>query len=80
MMLKDRCTVTLAGEIACSDDYVAVLSDEDGTTTLYCSTDALTLGYAYALIADEFIKSLRECTEEEQAEILALLPEGFRHG
>lgn len=71
--LPDICTVRLEDELVQSDDFVAILAKEDGDTTIYYNTDALTLGIAFKLVLREFITCLRKCSEEEQELILDTL-------
>ena len=60
------CTVEMDGKVTKSDDFVAILSKEDGSASITYNTDALTLGMALKLVAVEYTRCLSECSEEER--------------
>ena len=72
---KFSCTVEMDGKTTTSDDFVAILSKENGDASIFYSTDALTLGMAMKMVARAFVECMNECTEEERAEILDVLGE-----
>ena len=71
--LPDNCIVRMDGALYDSDDFVAILSKKDGDTSIFYSTDALTLGIAFKLVAKEFVKCVEQCSPSEQQEIEAIL-------
>ena len=71
--LPDTCTVRMDGALYESDDFVAILSEKDGDTSIFYNTDALTLGIAFKLVAKEFVKCVEQCSPSEQQEIEAIL-------
>jgi hypothetical protein len=71
--LPDTCIVRMDGDLCESDDFVAILSKEDGDIAIFYNTDALTLGLAFKLVAKEFVKCAEQCTPSEQQEIEAIL-------
>jgi len=71
--LPDNCIVRMDGALYESDDFVAILSKKDGDTSIFYSTDALTLGIAFKLVAKEFVKCVEQCSPSEQQEIEAIL-------
>ena len=70
---KILCTVQIDGETHTSDDFVAVLSKENGDASIMYNTDALTLGMSLKMIARAFVQCMHECSEEERNEIAAIL-------
>lgn len=75
--LPDNCTVRMDGELHESRDFVAILSRENGDSTIFYNTDAMTLGIAVKMIAKEFVTQLNECSHAEQKEIRDILGDGF---
>ena len=75
--LPDNCTVRMDGELHESRDFVAILSRENGDSTIFYNTDAMTLGIAVKMIAKEFVTQLNECSPAEQMEIRDILGDGF---
>lgn len=75
--LPDNCTVRMDGQLYESKDFVAVLGRENGDTSIFYFTDALTLGMALKLISREFVMCINECTEEDRKEIEEILGEAF---
>ena len=71
------CTVEMDGIVTKSSDFVAVLSKENGNTSIIYNTDALTIGMALRLVALEFTRCLSECSEEERETIKAVLGEAY---
>lgn len=67
------CTVEMDGKVTKSSDFVAVLSKENGDTSIVYNTDALTLGMALRMVALAFTQCLNKCTDEEKAEIEEIL-------
>ena len=75
--LPDTCTVRMDGQVHSSDDFVAILSKENGDASIFYNTDALTLGMAMKMIAKQFVECVNECTPQEQQEIEAILGDAF---
>lgn len=75
--LTAACTVTMDGANHTSDDFVAVLSKENGDASIFYNTDALTLGMAMKMIAKAFVECLDQCTESERTEITEILGSAF---
>ena len=71
------CTVEMDGKVAKSSDFVAILSKENGDASITYNTDALTLGMALRLVAVEFTRCIRQCSEEEQKEIRSILDASY---
>lgn len=71
--METSCEVRMNGEGTKSDDFVAVLSMENGDAAIYVNTDALTLGMATKMVTRAFVESLTQCTEEERTEIADVL-------
>lgn len=74
---KIMCTVIMDGNTTQSDDFVAILSKENGDAAIFYNTDALTLGMAVKMVARAFVECMHNCTEEERAEITDILGEAF---
>lgn len=71
------CVVVMDGKEQASDDFVAVLSREDGNASILYNTDALTLGMAMKMIARAFVDSMKQLTEEEREMVNSALGEDF---
>lgn len=76
-MNKDICTVQMDEEVKQSEDFVAILSHENGDASLYYCTDALTLGMAMKMVAKAFITEMNELSEEERSQIEEILGDAF---
>lgn len=74
---KIFCTVEMDGKTTTSDDFVAILSRENGDASIFYNTDALTLGMAVKMVARAFVECMDECTEQERAEITEVLGAAF---
>lgn len=74
---KIFCTVEMDGKTTASDDFVAILSKENGDASIFYNTDALTLGMAMKMVARAFVECMDECTEQERAEITDVLGAAF---
>ena len=74
---KTMCTVEMDGTTIKSEDFVAVLTKEDGTPTITYNTDALTLGMAFRLLAVSYVECLNKCTPEEREQIKTILEESY---
>ena len=72
---KIMCTVEMDGKVTQSDDFVAILSKENGDAAIFYNTDALTLGMAMKIYTVT-ITAVNEC-EEERAEITDVLGSAF---
>lgn len=71
------CTVQMDGKTTTSDDFVAILSKENGDASIFYNTDALTLGMAMKMIARAFVECMNDCTEQERHEITGVLGAAF---
>lgn len=74
---KISCTVEMDGKSTTSDDFVAILSKENGDASIFYNTDALTLGMAMKMVARAFVECMNKCTEQERSEITDVLGEAF---
>lgn len=74
---KISCTVEMDSKSTTSDDFVAILSKENGDASIFYNTDALTLGMAMKMVARAFVECMNECTEQERAEITDVLGAAF---
>lgn len=74
---KIMCTVEMDGKVTKSDDFVAILSKENGDAAIFYNTDALTLGMAMKMVARAFVECMDQCTEEERTEITDVLGSAF---
>lgn len=72
-----KCTVEMDGVAHESDDFVTVMSKENGDAAIFYNTDALTLGMAMKMVARAFVETMNGCTEEERAEITEVLGSAF---
>lgn len=71
--MKDLCSVNLNGEAEVSEEFVAILVDQNEEVSAYFCANALTLGLAATLVQEAFAASLDECTLEERREIMSIL-------
>lgn len=71
------CTVVMDGEEHTSDDFVAILSRENGDASIFYNTDALTLGMAMKMVAKSFVEAMAQLNEEERANIQEILGEAY---
>lgn len=74
---KISCTVEMDGKVTTSDDFVAILSKENGDASIFYNTDALTLGMAMKMVARAFVECMNECSEQERTEITEVLGAAF---
>lgn len=72
-MNEPKCTVVMDEECRESTDFVAVLAKEDGGSTLFYNTDAMTLGIACKMLTHEFMKEMAKLPEEDQEDIFRIL-------
>ena len=72
-----NCTVVMDGKEQSSNDFIAILSKDNGDASIYYNTDALTLGMGLKILAKEFVRCMNSCTPEEQEQISAVLGESF---
>jgi len=77
IMNKDICTVQMDGEVKESQDFVAILSKDNGDASLFYCTDALTLGMAMKMVAKAFITEMNELSDEERSQIEEILGDAF---
>lgn len=74
MPTKDTlCNVIMDGKSYTSDEFVVVMTKEDGDVSIVCHADALTIGKAASLTMNAFVSCLQDCTEEERAEVADIL-------
>lgn len=74
---KDLCTVQMDGKEHQSEDFVAILSKENGDASLFYQTDALTLGMAMKMVAKAFITEMNELSEDQRDEVENILGDAF---
>ncbi len=74
---KITCTVEMDGKTTTSDDFVAILSKENGDASIFYNTDALTLGMAMKMVARAFVECMDKCSEKEREEITEILGAAF---
>ena len=74
---KISCTVEMDGKTTTSDDFVAILSKENGDASIFYNTDALTLGMAMKMVARAFVECMDKCSEKEREEITEILGAAF---
>lgn len=74
---KITCTVEMDGKTTTSDDFVAILSKENGDASIFYNTDALTLGMAMKMVARAFVECMDKCPEKEREEIAEILGAAF---
>lgn len=74
---KISCTVEMDGKTTTSDDFVAILSKENGDASIFYNTDALTLGMAMKMVARAFVECMDKCPEKEREEITEILGAAF---
>lgn len=77
---KITCTVEMDGKTTTSDDFVAILSKENGDASIFYNTDALTLGMAMKMVARAFVECMDKCPEKEREEITEILGAAFVAG
>jgi len=73
MQEEPTCTVRMDGEEVTTDDFIAIVVNDEADAVLIFNTDALTLGMALRLLTKSFAEMMAECTEEERNEIKAVL-------
>lgn len=71
------CEVTMEGKTHASEDFVAILSRDNGDASIFYNTDALTLGMSMKMVAKAFVDTMAQLSEEERAEIQEVLGEAF---
>ena len=74
---KITCTVEMDGKTTISDDFVAILSKENGDASIFYNTDALTLGMAMKMVARACVECMDKCPEKEREEITKILGAAF---
>lgn len=67
------CTVEMDGVKHTSDDFVCILSRENGDASIFYNTDALTLGMSMKMVAKAFVEAMHQLPEEERNEVSAIL-------
>lgn len=71
-----RCEVTMDGEGFVSDDFVCIMAKENGDTSIFYNTDALTLGMAIRMITRAYVDAMKQLSEEEREQVLSILNTG----
>lgn len=71
--LPDNCIVRVDGKLYEANDFITILSKENGDVAIWYCTDALTLGMAVKMVTNSFIDCLSKCSLEEQDMINAIL-------
>jgi len=74
------CTVKMDGKVMQSNDFVAILSRENGDASIYYNTDALTLGMAMKMVARAFVECLNKCDDSERDSVASILGPMFGIG
>lgn len=67
------CTVIMDGEAHMSEDFVAIMSKENGDASIFYNTDALTLGMAMKMVARAFVESMSQLSDEERTGVQDIL-------
>ena len=67
------CTVIMDGVERTSDDFVCVLSKDNGDASLLYNTDAVTLGMAMRMITRALVDTLSKVPEEERESVEEIL-------
>lgn len=75
--VQPTCTINMDGNEHVSDDFVAILTRENGDASLFYNTDALTLGMAMKMVAKAFVDAMHQLTEDERQSIQEVLGESF---
>ena len=78
--MDPRCEVAMDGAVTMSDDFVAILSKENGDAAIFYNTDALTLGMAMKMVAKAFVDSMSQLTEDERTDVQRVLGGEFEIG
>jgi len=71
------CKVLMDGKEHESDDFVCIMSRENGDASLFYNTDALTLGMAMKMVAKAFVDAMHQLTEEERQSIQEVLGDAY---
>lgn len=71
------CTVVMEGVEHTSDDFVVVLSRDNGDASFFYNTDAITLGMAMKMVAKAFVDSMGQLSEEEREMVSSVLGDNF---
>lgn len=71
------CTVTMDGEQHTSDDFVCILTRENGDASIFYNTDALTLGMAMKMVSRSFVEAMSQLSEEERMQVSSILGDAF---
>ena len=79
VMSTSRCVVCMDNTTETSDDFIALLYRPNGNVALRYNTDVLSMGMAIRLLANAYANMLKDCTEEERAEVESIIGEvGYR--
>lgn len=71
--VQPTCTVNMDGVDYTSDDFVCILSRDNGDASIFYNTDALTLGMAMKMVARSFVEAMKQLTEEERNSVCEVL-------
>lgn len=75
--MDPRCEVVMDGVGHVSDDFVAILSRDNGDASIFYNTDALTLGMAMKMVAKSFVEAMHQLSEEERQSVQEVLGEAY---
>lgn len=71
------CTVVMDGTTRESDDFVAILTGDNGDASIFYNTDALTLGMAMKMVSKVFVEAMHNLPEDERNEVTEILGDAF---
>ena len=75
VMNAPKCVISMDGTTERSDDFIAIINNTDGTTSLRYNTDALSMGMAVKLVAKAYVEMLSNCSTKEREEIESVIGE-----
>ena len=71
--MDPKCEVVMDGVGHVSDDFVCVMSRENGDASLFYNTDALTLGMAMKMVTRAFVEAMNQLPEDERKSVTDIL-------
>ena len=71
-----RCTVKMDGETYTGEDFVAIITKEDGNHSMFYNTDPVTIGIAIKMLTERFDAMMKTYSEEDRREICEVLHNG----
>lgn len=75
--MDPKCEVVMDGAREVSNDFVCVLSKENGDAAFFYNTDAITLGLTMKMVAKAFVESMARLSDEEQDMVTSVLGGDF---